>query len=343
MTDQITPAPEMLVTLLGETLIEKGLITRAELDQALEFQQILRSQGRILRIGQVLVEMKVLNQQALDTVVYEQILNFKNALQDSNASLEKRVIERTAQLQAALNKVSEMSQIKANFVSNISHELRTPLTHLKGYLDLLINGDLGALAPDQQRALQVMFKASERLNRLIEDLILFSTAERGEFTIQASRVNICTLAKATVNRALPKALEKQILLGCCTPPQPVTVEVDEEKISWVILQLLDNAIKFTPAEGRVTLDISLDDPFVRVAVADTGVGIPKERVDEIFEAFHQLDGSTTRRFGGTGLGLSLARRIIDSHGSSIQVQSEVGKGSQFVFLLKAAGEQKVGV
>jgi signal transduction histidine kinase len=155
-------------------------------------------------------------------------------------------------------------------------------------------------------------------------------------------VNICSLAQALAHRALPKAAEKSITLECSTPPRPVLVEIDEEKISWVILQLLDNAIKFTPNEGQVDLEVTLDGPFVRVAVKDTGVGIPMERIDEVFEAFVQLDGSTTRRFGGTGLGLTLARRIIDSHGSSIQVVSEVGKGSQFVFLLKAAGTQKEG-
>jgi signal transduction histidine kinase len=112
------------------------------------------------------------------------------------------------------------------------------------------------------------------------------------------------------------------------------VQADEEKISWVILQLLDNAIKFTPSGGDVLLSLIVETKsMVNVSISDTGIGIPKERLKEAFESFHQLDGSSTRHYGGTGLGLSLVRNILDAHGSPIDVKSEEGKGSTFMFPL----------
>jgi Signal transduction histidine kinase len=111
------------------------------------------------------------------------------------------------------------------------------------------------------------------------------------------------------------------------------VQGDEEKISWVILQLLDNAVKFTPNNGTVSIHLEMEEDNVQLAVTDTGIGIPSERLDEIFEPFHQLDGSSTRKYGGTGLGLSLASKIIEAHGRKIFVASEPNQGSEFRFSL----------
>jgi two-component system phosphate regulon sensor histidine kinase PhoR len=235
-----------------------------------------------------------------------------------------------------LKKLSELNQQKSNFVANISHELRTPLTHLKGYLELLLNGDLGSVSEDQLRALQIMFKASERLTRLIEDLIMFSMAERGDVSIRAKAFNLATLCSASINRMGAKANEKKINLDMICPDNVILVEGDEEKLGWVILQLLDNAIKFTPNNGRVLLEIIPESGLAHVSVTDTGIGIPEDRIEEIFLPFHQLDGSSTRRYGGTGLGLALARKIIEAHGSLIHISSIVDKGSRFEFLLKLA-------
>jgi signal transduction histidine kinase len=336
MTDQVPLSPEMLVPRLGDALIEKGILTEADLQRALAAQETFRKEGKFLRFGQVLVDLSLVEQRTLDSVIAEQILKLRAALEEANAQLERRVIERTAQLQEALQKLSELSQVKSNFVANISHELRTPLTHLKGYLDLMLSGDLGVVTLDQQRALQVMYRASERLGRLIEDLILFSMAERGDVTLRIARANLSSLCLALVNRTLGKAGEKKIALELICPPQPVFAEIDEEKYSWVILQLLDNAIKFTPAQGQVWVELHQEGAFVSVGVRDTGIGIPADRLAEIFEPFHQLDGSSTRRYGGTGIGLSLARKIIEAHGSMIHVHSEEGKGSTFEFVLKAS-------
>lgn len=334
MADQVPLTPEILIPLLGDVLVDKGLITKEQKEITLARQTELRQQGRFFPFGHVLIELGFIDRSALDGAVTEQILALRAALQDANHNLERRVELRTLELQEALEKLSELNQLKTNFVSNISHELRTPLTHIKGYLDLLITQDLGSITPEQDRALQVMQRSSERLERLIEDLILFSTAERGEITLQIASFDLGNLCKSILKRVLPKATEKKIDLEFEADGIPAIVEADQDKIDWVLMQLLDNAIKFTPAHKHVGIKLDTQEKYILVSVSDTGIGIPRERIDEIFEPFHQLDSSSTRRYGGTGLGLALVQKIIKGHGSVIQVSSELNRGSTFEFMLK---------
>lgn len=328
--------PEILVPLIGDALLEKGLITRDQLKKGLRRQKDLKNQGQNLPLGQLLVEMGCLNRSDLDAAVTEQILALRAALQDANFNLECRVQARTTELQDALKKLAEINQLKTNFIANISHELRTPLTHIRGYLDLLLSHQLGDLFPDQEKALQVMLRSSDRLGRLIEDLIMFSSASRGEVAIQSAPVDLLRICHKVLQASAAKAENSKVSLEWSLPPTCRTVPADEEKITWVLLQLLDNAIKFTPQNKKISLHLDEEDEFVRISVIDEGIGIPENRQDEIFEPFHQLDGSSTRRFGGTGLGLALVRGIIEAHGSRIHVTSQVGQGSRFEFHLPSS-------
>jgi signal transduction histidine kinase len=337
MSNRNTPlTPELLIPRLGDVLVEKGLISQQQLRASLDQQMELRQQGIFTPFGQILVEMGFLNRAALDAAVTEQIIALRAALENANHNLERRVEQRTAELQDALKRLSELNQLKANFVSNISHELRTPLTHITGYLDLLVTQDLGPLTPMQHQALDVMRRSSDRLERLIEDLILFSTAERGEISIRLEKFSLVTLCNAVMKRAQTKAQSKNIQIQWVSEEPEIMVEGDKEKITWVLGQLLDNAIKFTPNGKSVGIKLEPEGKLVLVSVFDTGIGIPQDRIQEIFEPFHQLDGSSTRQFGGTGLGLALARRIIHAHGSEIEVSSQVGVGSILKFILKCS-------
>jgi signal transduction histidine kinase len=332
--------PEVLVPRLGEYLVQQGHITEEGLKKALAYQQQKKQdEGQHWLLGETLLELKLIDRPTLDQAITEQIIQLRNALEDANRSLERRVQERTAELQLALRKLSELNQLKANFVANISHELRTPLTHVKGYIELLATESLGPLAEEQKKALQVAQHATTRLESLIDNLILFSQAVRGELSLHITPVNLNKVVTDILNYSNPKALDRNITLNAEIKPNLPLVKADEEKISWVILQLMDNAIKFTPAGGKVGLSTKREaDTLVKVSVADTGIGIPKNRLHELFEPFHQLDGSSTRRYGGTGLGLALVRQILDAHGSVIDVQSEEGKGTTFGFTLLAAGK-----
>ncbi|MGA2503051.1 MAG: ATP-binding protein [Anaerolineales bacterium] len=332
MTIPLTP--EVLVPRLGETLVQTGLITEAELQKALAYQKEKQKSGVRFLLGEALMELNLLTRSQIDHAVTEQIIQLRNALEDANRFLERRVAERTAELQEALRKLSELSQMKANFVANVSHELRTPLTHVKGYLELLATESLGSLSAEQKNALQVSQRAAGRLESLIDNLILFSLAARGEMTLSLAPVNLNKVGGEIISYSRTKADDRNVTLQFDIKPNIPLVQADEEKISWAILQLIDNAIKFTPSGGKVTLSIQPEmDTLIMVSVTDTGIGIPSNRISEIYEPFHQLDSSSTRRYGGTGLGLALVREIITAHGSVIEVQSEDGKGTRFRFPL----------
>jgi signal transduction histidine kinase len=156
-------------------------------------------------------------------------------------------------------------------------------------------------------------------------------------SMRLTAVDLNKVIKEVINYSQLKANDHRVMLSVDTVENLPLVQADEEKISWAILQLLDNAIKFTPSGGMVTLSVQPESSaLVMVAVKDTGIGIPSTRLGELFEPFHQLDDSSTRRYGGTGLGLALVRDILHAHGSIIEVHSEEGKGSTFQFPLLAA-------
>jgi len=273
--------------------------------------------------------------------VTEQIIKLRSALQASNRSLERRVEERTAELQKALERVSELSQLKANFISNVSHELRTPLTHIKGYAELLITESLGPITEEQRHALAICQQSTNRLETLVDDLIMVALASRGEMSLKQDSVDICRLANLAVKSHSEAAQHRGVQLQATIDKNVPLVQADSQKIVWVLGQLVDNGIKFTPSGGSVEVSVEREgENLVIVSVTDTGIGIPANRLQDIFEPFHQLDGSNTRQYSGTGLGLSLMRQIIEAHGYMLEVQSTEGRGSTFKFPLLAVLEAK---
>jgi signal transduction histidine kinase len=331
--------PEMLIPRMGEYLVQKGLISEDDLQKALAYQQEQTTIGKQYLLGQALMDLNLLDRDTLDQVVTEQLIQLRSALQSSHRNLEQRVKERTADLNEALQRLSELSQMKANFVANISHELRTPLTHVKGYLELLISGSLGNISDEQRHALQVSQRATSKLESIIEDLIMFSLASRGEMSMKLDKVDIRRLVSLAASSALNKAEERGVQIVTNAPENIPAVQADAEKIGWVVNQLIDNGIKFTPSGGSVMIALKEEGSnLVVISITDTGIGIPQSRLKEVFEPFHQLDGSSTRHYGGTGLGLSLVRQIIEAHGSLLDIQSVEGKGSTFKFPLLAVRE-----
>lgn len=329
-------SPEMLVPRLGEYLVQKGLISEIDLQRALNHQQDVTNKGGQSLLGQALIELKLIDKDTLDQVITEQIIQLRSALQSANRNLEQRVRERTSDLNEALNRLSELSQMKANFVSNISHELRTPLTHIKGYIELMLAESLGPISNEQRHALTVSQRSTGKLEDMIEDLIMFSLASRGEMSMKLEGVDIRRLVSLVAKTAMRKAEDRGVKLEVLVKDDTPYVQADGEKVSWVVGQLIDNGIKFTPSGGSVIVAIEEEGKnLVQVIVRDTGVGIPQDRMKEIFEPFHQLDGSSTRRYGGTGLGLSLVRQIVEGHGSLLDVKSTEGKGTTFKFPLLA--------
>jgi len=326
-------SPEILVPRIGEYLVQKKIITLPELNKALFIQLEKTKRGEEMPLGKILVEMKLIDQETLDETITVQLIRFRDALEQSNRELELRVQQRTAELQNALNKINELNQLKNNFISNISHELRTPLTHIKGYLDLMISNDLGPLSDDQNQVLEIMGKATNRLERLIEDLIMFTFAEHEQVMISPSEFDLVAVTHEIITNFQTAFTQNQFKLDVFPETKSALVYADQKKIAWVINQLIDNAIKFSRKEALVEISISLTKETVNLKVKDNGIGIQKERIHEIFEPFHQLDSSSTRKAGGVGLGLALAKKIIESHGATLNVDSNFDVGSTFDFSL----------
>lgn len=326
-------APEILVPRIGDYLMEKGVLTEADLKRALDHSRELSSGGKPRLLGQVLLDLGLVNREVLDEVVTEQILSLQSALQKTNEQLEQRVRERTSELQNALNKLAELNQLKTNFISNVSHELRTPLTHLKGYLDLMATGGLGEVNEDQSYALDVMLRSETRLEELIEELLQFSLASSDQMAMRKESVDMAEMVRTAVEKAESKAVRRAVTVTMNLADDLPSISVDRERLQWAITELADNAIKFTPDGGEVFIWLAREDQRVRFTIRDTGIGISKEQLNAIFEPFHQLDGSITRRYGGVGLGLSLVFRIVEAHDAKITVESEQGQGTCFEFSL----------
>ena len=327
---------DAMLSRFGEFLMKKGYITEAQLDTALQRQRQLSAAGARQTLGQVLLDLHVMTREQLELASVEQVQELQSALRQVNADLEHRVADRTRELQEAYRRLSELDRLKGNFVSNISHELRTPLTKIKGVQSLLATESLGPLAQEQREAVDVMGRGVADLERLVGDLIQFATGARGEMVLRPTMVFVDELLTAVSTQAGDKARARGLAFSCepLAGPQ-AAVHADAEKLRWVLNQLLDNAIKFTPAGGLVTAGVRLAAGQVQFTVRDTGPGIAADRLAELFQPFHQLDGSTTRRQGGTGLGLTLVKMILEAHGTSVGLDTELGRGCCFKFDLPA--------
>jgi len=199
------------------------------------------------------------------------------------------------------------------------------------------DGLLGELSTEQVTALDVMLRSEARLEELIEKMIQFSLEATGQFTLQIKPASLCEVVNLALKQARIKAASRPVKLNIDLGNENYQVQMDHEKIQWVIMELVDNAIKFTQPGGSVSIKIEKEPDFALVQVRDTGIGISAERLSEIFEPYHQLDGSSTRRYGGIGLGLALVKKIIEAHGSKVEVSSVVEKGTSITFQLPLIG------
>jgi signal transduction histidine kinase len=327
---------DAMLSRFGEFLMKKGYVTTEQVEAALARQRELSGAGVRQTLGQVMLEMRVMTREQLELASVEQVQELQTALRAANAQLEQRVAERTRELEQAYRKLTELDQLKGNFIANVSHELRTPLTKIKGFNALLAAGELGALTDEQRQAVEVMGRGVSELERLVGDLIQFATGARGEMALRTAAVPVGDLLERAMAAHRSRAEGQGLSLAYVPPGTDVAALADGDKLRCVLDQLLDNAIKYTPEGGRVEVGAARAGARVRIWVADTGPGIEAARLPELFEPFHQLDGSSTRRRGGTGLGLALVKMIVEAHQSAVSVDTVLGRGSRFSFDLAAA-------
>ena len=233
-------------------------------------------------------------------------------------------------------RLRDLDKLKSDFVSNVSHELRTPLTAVKGSVDNMLDGLTGSLNEKQTRYLTRIKSNTDRLSRLINDLLDLSRIEAGRIDIKPTAFSLETLAKEVIESLRSIAVAKLIDLEVICHKSGVTVWADRDKITQVLMNLLGNAVKFTSSHGNISVAIEKkDNEWVQVSVADTGPGIPREEEDRIFDKFYQISQVDQRKSRGTGLGLAISKALVQMHGGKIWVESEMTRGSIFSFTLPA--------
>jgi PAS domain S-box-containing protein len=227
----------------------------------------------------------------------------------------------------------ELERLKSDFISTVSHELRTPLTSIKGYVDLVLAGDVGPLTPEQKEFLTIVSQNTTRLTELINDLLEIERLESGRIEFEFAELDLAEVLE-NVARSLHVNAEQKGLEFLTEIPSGLKVRGDRERLAQVFLNLLSNAIKYTPA-GTVELRAHQEDDAVVVEVRDTGIGISESDLQKLFQKFFRSDNPYVRKVGGTGLGLSIAKAIVERHGGTITVKSQLGQGSTFTVRLPA--------
>lgn len=234
-----------------------------------------------------------------------------------------------------LREARDASDAKSHFISVISHEFRTPLTAIIGYTDLLSSGVSGPLQPTQERQLDRIRTSAWHLTQLVDEILTFSRLEAGREALNLEAADVVTLARDAVSLVSPGAAAKGIGLACELPDSGIAVPTDAGKLRQVLLNLLGNAVKFTE-KGGIMLRVRTVNADVEFSVTDTGVGIPPEHIERIFDRFWQADQGASQNVSGAGLGLTVSRRLVELMGGTLCVQSEAGKGSTFSFRIPAA-------
>ena len=223
-------------------------------------------------------------------------------------------------------------QLRQNMVADVAHELRTPLSNIRGYLEAVRDG---VMEPDAN-TISSLDEEATLLSRLVDDLQELSLAEAGELKLVCQAENIGELINQTVAGVQAQATAKGLSVSIDLPPKLPSVNIDSQRINQVLRNLLENAVAHSAKGDTVTVTVRQQENYLEVAVIDTGEGIPAEDLPNIFERFYRVDKSRARATGGTGLGLTIAKRLVEAHGGKIEVQSEVRKGSRFSFTLPVA-------
>jgi two-component system phosphate regulon sensor histidine kinase PhoR len=229
--------------------------------------------------------------------------------------------------------MKKLEQMRKDFMANVSHEIKTPVTAIKGFAETLLDGAIF----DKDNALKFLNtikNQSERLNRIVEDLLTISKIELGVIRIDKTDVDISDVVDSAMNALVVQAAGKNIALRKSLEPDNMTIRADRDKLEQILLNLLDNAIKFTES-GSITIGVSRDEGMQYVYVKDTGSGIPGKYLPRLGERFFRVDPSRSRELGGTGLGLAIVKHLVKAHGWEMKILSEEGRGTEVrVYILR---------
>ncbi len=272
-----------------------------------------------------------------DGTIFPALISASNLFdEDGNLIGSNTIIKDMSEIQ----KLQEIDRAKAEFSSMITHELKTPLVPIQGYCELLLDGTLGCLSNEQKEKIQVMYDSALSLLQLIQDVLDVHKLELDKIKFEMRDVTAKEIIDRSIKRLVPIAKVKDTELLDGTDPQ-IILRCDPERILQVINNLVGNALKFVPTHGgRIEIHATRDASSVVFTVKDNGIGIPKEKQQNLFKKFYQVDASLRRHAGGSGLGLAICRGIVEAHKGKIWVKSEEGKGTTFHFSVPVGGKHR---
>jgi len=255
-----------------------------------------------------------------------------------NKSLEIEVANKTSEitksnelLKQANKKLTELDKLKSDFVSMVSHELKTPLTPMKTSAEFLLQNDPDANVRSEM--LELIVRNIDRQTRMVDDLLDISRIESGRMRFRKETIDLGETINAAIETIKKQSEKKKLNITIDIPPDLTKINADRDKLIQVFVNLLSNALKFTPKSGNVDIKVIEFEKYIEIFVKDNGIGIPPDKIDKIFDKFYQIDNTSTRHYGGSGLGLAITKSIVDGHGGTIRVESKPGKGSVFIMTL----------
>ena len=314
---------------------------------------ILRDPERYLFLGSPWVrnptELKALHLVLQDFALHDSTVDLLQLVQATSTSLhdakqlseklEQRVADRTAELLLANSELSRVMRSKDDFLSAMSHELRTPLNAILGLSESLAEGVYGDMNTKQVKSINTIAESGHHLLALINDLLDIAKIGAGKMELELTNTHVEDVCQASLRLVLELAQKKNLKLALSMDNKSVMLTADERRLKQILVNLLSNAIKFTPEGGSVTLATTCDveSESLMFSVRDTGIGIAAEDLSRLFSPFTQLDSKLSRQYAGTGLGLTLVLRLVEMHGGSVTVESEIGKGSCFTIRIPCKG------
>jgi signal transduction histidine kinase len=266
------------------------------------------------------------------------VIAIENALavqevKDLNESLEQRISAATKELRRSNAELQKLDEAKDEFISMASHQLRTPLTSIKGYISMIMEGDVGKVSKDQAHLLEEAFTSSERMVRLIGDFLNVSRLQTGKFVIDKHTVDLAALVESEIAALESNAASRSLKFVYKKPKNIPPLDLDESKIQQVIMNFADNAIYYSKETSTITVSLKVSGDWVEFRVKDTGIGVPQAQQERLFGKFFRATNARQQRPDGTGVGLFLAKKVVDAHQGEIIFSSTENKGSTFGFRL----------
>jgi len=238
-----------------------------------------------------------------------------------------------------VTRLKKLEKVKEDFVANVTHEIRTPLTAIIGYLETIKNGAIGNI-DETKKFVDIILNQAERLNRLVEDLLTLSHIELKELKFNFENVSINAAITNVISLVETKAKEKKITIHNNVRENFPMIRADKDKLTQIFVNILDNAVKFTPESGRITIAAKEADAYTAVSISDTGIGVPRDEIQRLGERFYRVDRSRSRDLGGTGLGLSIVKHLMIAHGGRMEIESELGRGTTVSLLFPLAKKEQ---